>query len=272
MFARTLLFAIVLAGPAAAQLPMRTLGSHGDQIIQIRGDSLAPLDSIPPDEALPRFKSCGAPRPALGAMRGSGTVTYTLLADGTVDTSSVTAVEARGMSFPGVTSAATRVLGQCRFKPARLGRHPVPIRLAQIMKFNTVSPRLPSFVSSIRDTRSEGATTSMARLGFGTDTTAVIYMENSRDLDEVPLMQYCSIPSLPGSLRSASANLLFVIGPDGSVDSAAVRVTISSTSATAPMTEAVFVTLATRCHYAPARVLGRPVSMVVQQTITVRDQ
>lgn len=258
-----------VATVARAQLPMRTLGSRGDRVMLVGGDSLTPLDSLPPGEVLPQFKRCDAPSPPLGAARGTGTVIYTLLADGTVDTSTVAAVEARGMSFPGVESAAIRVLGQCRFKPARLDGHAVPIRMAQIMKFETERPAMQNVVTTMHDA-DDGVTTTMAQLGLGTDTATIIYDTKSRDLDEAPLMHSCQAPLVPFPLRSAAVTMQYVIDPDGDVDSAAIRITVDRSSASDPETETYFRALAMHCRYAPARVLGRPVPMVVEQKAMVR--
>lgn len=270
--ATLLLFEVTAVTVAAAQLPMRVLGSHGVRVMLVGGDSLAPLDSLPPGEVLPQFKRCDAPTPPLGAARGTGTVIYTLLADGTVDTSTIEAVEARGMSFPGVESAATRVLGQCRFKPARMGRHAVPIRLAQIMKFETELPTIRNVVIRTQDAGTVGATTTMAEQGLGADTTTIIYDSKSLDLDETPRLRGCQSPLVPFSLSSVAATMSYVVDPEGTVDSGAVRISIDHTSATEAETAVYLRTLVAHCHYAPARVLGRPVPMVVEQKVMVRWQ
>ncbi|MGH7591307.1 MAG: hypothetical protein ACREL2_07685 [Gemmatimonadales bacterium] len=258
------------AAVAVAQLPMRVLGHSGNRIILVGGDSLASLDSLPPGEILPEFKRCDAPTPPLGAARGSGTVTYSLLTDGTVDTSTIEAVETRGMSFPGVESAATRVLGQCHFKPARLDGHAVPIRMAQIMKFETALPQIQSIVATARVVHVGRATTTLAALGFGTDTTLIIYDGDSRDLDEAPAMHSCRAPLLPFALRSAAVTMQYVVDVDGTVDSAAMRINVDRSSASELETKSYFRAFAARCRYAPARVLGRPVPMVVEQKAMVR--
>lgn len=270
MLAHQLLLASLLAVPAAAQLPMRQLGATGDRILLVGGDSLAPVDPLAQGEVLPTFKRCGAPVPPLGTMRGTGTVTYTLLADGTVDTSTITAVEARGMSFPGVESAAVRVLGQCRFKPAKLGGHTIPIKLAQIMKFETEVPGPHGLEITPRVVANPVGTTTMAKLGLGTDSTTVVYGSGSRDLDDAPRFLSCRWTGLPSTPGDMSASLRYVVRPDGSVDSATVGVSVASSRSGASKAEAFARALVTHCSFAPARVLGRPVPAVVEHSITVR--
>lgn len=265
-----LIAGILLTVPLTAQLPLRVLGTESDRILLVGGDSLAPADSLPAGESLPKFKRCGAPTPPLGNMRGTGTVTYTLNAGGSVDTSTVLAVEARGMSFPGVTSAAVRVLGQCRFKPAKIDGKPVSIKLAQIMKFDTHWARRRDLQVAPRIRQDDAAATTMSELGLGSDSTTIIYGAGSKDVDETARMLYCSVGDMHDPPRSMSATLRYIVGSDGAVDPTHVSVRVAYSSSPVPETEAFARTLMTHCRFAPARVLGRPVPTVVQQTVEVR--
>ena len=178
----------------------------------------------------PTLERCGSPSRPIGMLSGTGAVRFRITEKGRVDSASIEAIRAEGVSPEGILSVARRWLPSCRYRAARQAGHAVALTVEQPLQF-PVSGRA---LSRIRDPAWQ-------------------------IIDEMPTAYDCH----PGSvgMRWGSITLAFAIDTTGRARAPTVQL-VSADVTTSPT---LVQRLANMCHYAPARDHGIPVEMEVNQ-------
>ena len=184
----------------------------------------------------PVLRNCGQPDPPVGTLLGSGWVTYTVLASGRMDSTTLRVDSAEGISHAGLLSAARRLFSGCRYRPARQARVPVPVTVRHRVAFET-----RNIVGRLADS-----------------------LTDARPLEEMPAVGRCK--GLGSIYPTGSIQLSFVIGVDGWAEPESIEVLEASNLT---LREAA-PKIAWRCHYAPGRSNGEPVRVLVTQRFTFR--
>lgn len=233
-------------------------------------------------QALPTefpLKKCDDSKQLVGYLRGQGLVTYLLATDGKADTASVQVLRAAGVSVAGFRSAVVRQLSACRLD---LGRHKpaTPVRVQQQILFDSAraqlrpaQPVLDSAATSAQD--STPAPIPLAPLEFADPR-----------LEERPRQLGCDQslrpPSPPGGpyrsreeaqratqawerQNSGRIHVRAVVGPDGRM----LRDSITVVSSTNPSLTTKLVDALASCRYAPGRIRGVAVPVVITTGIGI---
>lgn len=182
----------------------------------------------------PVLRRCGQPESPVGTLLGSGWVSYTVLPSGRMDSATLRVDSVKGISEAGLLSAARRLFSDCRYSPARQAKVPVAVTVRHRMAFET-----RHVVGVLADPQPD-----------------------ARSLEEMPAVGRCA--GLGTIYPTGSVRLSFVIGRDGWAEPGSVEVLESSN----PTLYRAAATLARRCRYAPGRVGGDPVRVLVTQRFT----
>ena len=182
----------------------------------------------------PVLRSCGQAESPVGTLLGSGWVSYTVLPNGRMDSTTLRVDSVQGISEAGLLSAARRLFSDCRYRPARQAKIPVAVTVRHRVAFET-------------------------RHVVGVLATP---RPDSRSIEEMPAVERCN--GLSTIYPRGSVRLSFVIGADGWAEPESVQVLESSN----PTLHRAAATLARRCRYAPGRIGGEPVRVLVTQRFT----
>jgi outer membrane biosynthesis protein TonB len=227
-FGSVFLIAAVAAAPAAAQQPPFSIYRDTATARSIEGEVAGGVAEAPV------LRSCGQPQSPVGTLLGSGWVSYTVLPNGRMDSTTLRVDSVQGISEAGLLSAARRLFSDCRYRPARQAKIPVAVPVRHRVAFET-------------------------RHVVGVLATP---QPDSRSIEEMPAVGRCN--GLSTIYPRGSVRLSFVIGVDGWAEPESVQVLESSN----PTLHRAAATLARRCRYAPGRVGGEPVRVLVTQRFT----
>lgn len=225
-----LLLAALSVQPVAAQTPPYAIYRDSASAGRAAGDSLAE------GSELPVMLKCGKPSEPVGPILGDGWVTYSVTSGGRVDLETLKVTETSGISHAGLHSAARRLLANCRYKPARQAGTAVPVTVSHHVAFSTGH--------------------------FGGSVQEVLGADGS--VEEMPSIRRCTDVRARGFKGRLS--LSFVIGLDGKVESEGIEVLAAPNMRVQRAAKSIAVS----CRYTPARSLGEPVRVRVEQSFNFR--
>jgi hypothetical protein len=220
-----LLFAATSAVPVVAQTPPYAI--YRDTA----SAAIPRRDSLPEGAEMPVIKSCDKPSEPVGPILGDGWVSYQVTTRGRVDLETLEVTSTDGISAEGLFSAARRLLANCRYRPAKQAGKSVPVTVSHHIAFTTGN--------------------------FGGSVQEVLGAASS--VEELPSIRRCT--DIRARRFRGSLTLSFVIGLDGKVEPDGVELLASSNSRLTKAAQSIAVS----CRYTPARSLGEPVRVRVNQ-------
>jgi hypothetical protein len=215
---------------------------------------------------------CSNPkRSPLGALAGQGRIRYRVATDGRPDTLTLRVVATTGMSAPAFRSAVVRILPTCRRKA---GRSKLPVAVTQDFRFDDrgfsygnaeVTPEALEAPDTL-------ATTPPPDLFPGP------HPFSSALLEERPRALRCPVAPAPQVLgndlnvllrqqrmREGEVRLRFVVGPTGRAMTDSITIVATSNPATTKRAIRTIVD----CKFAPGRVAGVPVAVIMFRDLTM---
>jgi TonB family protein len=185
-----------------------------------------------PSMVPPEIRAC-RPSAPIGSISGDVVLSFRVTAQGRVDSSTVRVVRANGISEAAALSAALRFVPGCRFTPARGPGGPVAVGVTQPIHFPESDIPLTALPSD------------SLRLG-----------------DEAPAAVRCQLSTL---LTPRVVVVTFIIGVDGKPEAGTVHILSMTTPTSLKVAEAFVAS----CRYAPGRIDGVPVRVLVQQPFVI---
>ena len=204
-------------------------------LLLLTGAQAAKAQARPGGAAIvaPELKTC-RPSAPIGGIAGDVVLAFRVTAQGRVDSSSIRVAHVNGISEAAALSAALRFVPGCRFTPAKGPGGPVTVGVTQPIHFPVSTIPLTALPSD------------SLRLG-----------------DEAPAAVSCQLSTL---LTPRVVVVTFVIGVDGKAEAGSVNI-VSMTTPTPLKAAEAFVG---SCRYAPGRIDGVPVRVLVQQPFVIQ--
>ncbi len=230
-----------------------SLLAQGSAFAIRNGDYMGELSvSADPDiQRPPSIKGCDRSRQSIGYITGSGIISYVIGADGHVDTAAIQVVSHEGVTAATLSSLVRRVLVTCSFRPAKSVAGNAPALVQQQVSFH----------SGGRDVHELEAGRVYPEFAQGTPTGGTA--EDSVEVDELPALRTCQLPSYHGH---GDVMYKFTIGTDGRIEPQSLVVVHASSND--PDLLRVTRTALLSCLYAPGRVDGVPIRYPAGQGVS----
>ncbi|HKV75373.1 MAG TPA: hypothetical protein VJN95_12710 [Gemmatimonadales bacterium] len=248
--------------------PGAPLSAQGSGFAIRDGDYLSPI-TVPADPDMkkaPSMKGCDRSKQSVGYIVGSGVISYVIGTDGHADTASVKVVSHETMSAPALISVARRVLVTCSFRAAESVAGKAPALVAQRLSF-TSATGMPAPRVLVEKTDSSAAAAGDTSIHLHTsisnrgDSGAV---EATAMTAEGPARLSCPTPKFT---YSGAFALEFIVGKDGRVEPASVAA--SGHELLPPDLVSQGREMLVKCIFAPGRIDGVPVRVLVRQPIVL---
>jgi hypothetical protein len=229
----------------------------------------------PGTDSLPVLTKCDAPKPRLGSLRTSGTVSFIVTRRGAAELTSLVVRDVAAGTVAGFRSALERQLPVCRFRPGRAAGRPDSVRVQARIDFTPDSVQWGALAAATPTDSVEAA--AVLPVFSATDTVAF----TDARLEERPIVQRCDrplgtdevtvktrvdghfvepetpTPRPSAPLAHGDVLLRLVVSASGRVDDSAIDIVQAPTEAHA--------TAARRrvrnCRWVPGRIAGVPVAV-----------